>query len=218
MNYKYVIGIDEAGRGPLAGPVAIGAVLFSKNEYKKFKLRLNGKFKLESNILKDSKKLSENKREKWFKFMKDKQNLAQKSFSGGTEKDFRFLVVFSSAKTIDNKGINHAINIAIKKILLKFSVNKDKCLILLDGALKAPSIFLNQKTIIKGDEKEPIISLASIAAKVKRDRKMTSLSKKYFEYNFEKHKGYGVKAHYRIIKKYGICAIHRKSFLKKIFN
>src|SRR3990167_531228 len=132
MNYKYVIGIDEAGRGPLAGPVAIGAVLFSKNEYKKFKLRLNGKFKLESNILKDSKKLS---------------------------------------------------------------VNKDKCLILLDGALKAPSIFLNQKTIIKGDEKEPIISLASIAAKVKRDRKMTSLSKKYFEYNFEKHKGYGVKAH-----------------------
>ena len=77
---------------------------------------------------------------------------------------------------------------------------------------------MNQKTIIKGDEKESIISLASIAAKVKRDRKMTSLSKKYFEYNFEKHKGYGVKAHYRMIKKYGVCAIHRKSFLKKVFN
>ncbi|PIT97007.1 ribonuclease HII [Candidatus Campbellbacteria bacterium CG10_big_fil_rev_8_21_14_0_10_35_52] len=218
MNYKYVIGIDEAGRGPLAGPVAVGAVLFSKNEYKKFKFHLNGKFKSELNILKDSKKLSKNKREKWFKFMEEKQNFTQRLFFGKIKKDFRFLVVFSSAKIIDRRGINCAINTAIKKIFSKLSANEDECLILLDGALKAPSVFLNQKTIIKGDEKEPIISLASIVAKVKRDRKMISLSKKYPEYNFEKHKGYGVKAHYKMIKKYGICVLHRKSFLKNFLK
>jgi ribonuclease HII len=86
--------------------------------------------------------------------------------------------------------------------------------VLLDGGLKAPVEFKNQKTIIKGDEKEMVIALASICAKVLRDRKMNLLAKKYSNYGFEKHKGYGTKGHYEAIKKYGMLSVHRKSFLK----
>ena len=84
--------------------------------------------------------------------------------------------------------------------------------VLLDGALKAPPEY-SQETIINGDELIPIISLASIAAKVTRDRLMVELSKKYPEYSFEKHKGYGTAAHYEALKKHGPCDIHRRSFL-----
>ncbi|MEK7589740.1 MAG: ribonuclease HII [Patescibacteria group bacterium] len=199
MNYKYIIGIDEAGRGPLAGSVSVGAVLFSKEEYKKFKKEsektLTGR---------DSKKLSEKKREEWFKIIEVKKKAGVLNFSIG----------FSSAKVIDIYGIVYAINKAIEKIFSEFKMKSDECVVLLDGNLKAPKKFKNQKTIIKGDEKELIISLASIIAKVSRDRYIVNLSKKYPEYGFEKHKGYGTKVHYEMIEKHGICAIHRRTFLK----
>lgn len=195
MNYKYIIGIDEAGRGPIAGPVSVGAVFFDNSEYKKFKRK--------NKILigKDSKKLSKKKREEWFQKI---QKLCIEN-----------IVIFSSNKIIDKKGIVFAINTAIKKIFLRFNKNPKDCLILLDGNLKAPKIFKNQKTIIRGDEKEIIISLASIVAKVKRDEYMKKISKKYSNYFFEKHKGYGTKLHYKMLKKYGLCVIHRKTFLTK---
>ena len=85
--------------------------------------------------------------------------------------------------------------------------------IFLDGGLKAPVEYVNQKTIIKGDELFPVISLASIVAKVTRDNLMTKHSKEYPEYGFEKHSGYGTKTHYDAIKKYGLTPIHRKSFI-----
>lgn len=220
IKYKYIIGIDEAGRGPLAGPVAVGAVLFEKDKYEKFKKDVCGKglplkkFEAERKIgrrlvleeqthtiLKDSKKLSEKKREEWFEKIKG-------------NKKIRYAVCFISAKQIDKIGISKATENAIKRTLSKLEVKPKKSKILLDGTLKAPKEFKNQKTIIKGDEKEPIISLASIVAKVSRDRYLVKLSEKYPEYSFEKHKGYGTKLHYRMLKKRGICAIHRKSFLK----
>ena len=228
MNYKYIIGIDEAGRGPIAGPVAVGAVLFEIEEYEKFKKDAGGKglsssksiFKeersdgekfdlergktLRSNLLKDSKKLSEKKREEWFETIK-----------GLASNSLQFSVAFSSNKVIDTKGIVRAIEMAIEKIFAGFKLNSEECLVLLDGNLKAPKEFKNQKTIIKGDEKEPVISLASIVAKVNRDRYIVKLSEKYPEYYLEKHKGYGTKLHYEMIKKYGLCNIHRRSFLKK---
>lgn len=87
--------------------------------------------------------------------------------------------------------------------------------VLLDGGLRAPVHYTNQQTIIKGDEKELVIALASIVAKVTRDKRMVALAKKFPAYGFEKHKGYGTRAHYEAIKKHGITPHHRKSFLKE---
>lgn len=197
---EMIIGIDEAGRGPLAGPVAVGAVII-------LKLHHTPKF-WKSNFgnlpkLKDSKKLSEKQREVWFEFLKEEKK----------QGNLNFAVALVSEKVIDKQGIVKAIKIGISNCLKKLKADPDSVEILLDGSLKAPPEFVNQKTIIKGDESEPIISLASIVAKVTRDRTMVNLAKRYPGYGFEVHKGYGIKAHYKAIKKLGISVIHRKSYL-----
>jgi ribonuclease HII len=187
---KYIIGVDEVGRGPIAGPVAIGAFLIPRSlSWKDFK------------GLKDSKKLSEKVREEWFK----KLNVLPKA---------RFAVSFTSHTQIDRRGIVPAISSALTRSLKKLNVKPEECLILLDGGLRAPSEFINQKTIIKGDEKECAIACASIMAKVSRDRRMVTFARTYPKYGFEVHKGYGTKKHYEQISRLGACAIHRKSFLK----
>ncbi|MFQ5661651.1 MAG: ribonuclease HII [Candidatus Paceibacteria bacterium] len=211
MKYKYIIGIDEAGRGPLAGPVAVGAVLVPADAPQGLTVprsHLSRRYRSSSrndlmtfSRVKDSKKLTEIQREKIFEKIKENKNI-------------RYIVCFASARQIDKLGIVKAIGNALKKALAKLDANPNKCKILLDGTLKAPVKYKNKKTIIKGDEKEFVISLASIAAKVERDKKMQNFSKKYPKYNFEKHKGYGTKEHYRKIKKHGICDIHRKTFVK----
>ena len=103
-----------------------------------------------------------------------------------------------------------------KKFSKIFEKNSKESLVLLDGGLKAPKEYLNQRTIIKGDEKELAIALASIVAKVTRDRLMVKLARKYPGYDLEMHKGYGTAAHYKALKNKGFSPIHRKSFLKKI--
>lgn len=189
-SIKYIIGVDEVGRGPIAGPVAVGAFLIQKNlSWKDFKR------------LKDSKKLSASAREEWFKRLRKLPNT-------------RFVVSFTSHTVIDARGIVPAITSAIARSLKKLAVNPKECLVLLDGGLRAPEEFIYQKTIIKGDEKECAIACASVMAKVSRDRKMVNLSRKYPHYGFESHKGYGTQEHYARIKRYGLCAIHRKSFLR----
>lgn len=195
-QYKIVVGVDEVGRGPLAGPVAIGvcAIPFSKIIHLKEIGFFNG--------VKDSKKLSDKKREEWLskiKFFKSEGYLD-------------YCVSFASNKMIDKFGIVYSIKSALKDALKKIKINPENSIILLDGGLKAPKEFKNQKTIIKGDEKEPIISLASIAAKVARDKKMIKYSKKFPRYGFEIHKGYGTLLHRQNIKKYGLSELHRKSF------
>ena len=192
---KTVIGIDEVGRGPVAGPVAVGA----------FKIKTKLNFKNIKIPLRDSKKLSRVQRELWFKQIKVWQK----------EGKCDFTVTMISAKTIDKIGIAQSIKKALETSLYKLQP-KNTDIILLDGGLKAPIEFKNQKTIIKGDEKEPVISLASIAAKVTRDRYMFSQAKKYPKYGFENHVGYGTYAHYIAIKKHGMIDLHRRSFLKKI--
>lgn len=191
---KFIVGIDEAGRGPLAGPMAIGIVVLRKNH----KLSLSG--------IRDSKKLSPKGREEWFK----KISLWRK------EGKISFCVMFVSPKDIDTKGLSWGLRSLIEKGLKKISANPLNSMIFLDGGLKAPKNFKFQKTIIKGDEKIPVISLASIAAKVFRDRKMIALAKKYPKYGFEIHKGYGTLAHRKVIKKFGESPVHRKSFLTRI--
>lgn len=188
---KHIVGIDEAGRGPLAGPVAVGAVRINADFNKRF-------FK----GIKDSKKLTEKKREAWFKLVNKKKKEGQIDFA----------VSLISEKIIDKKGIVQAINLGINKCLVKLKISKDSK-IFLDGGIKAPADFIYQKTIIKGDEKVSVISLASICAKVTRDRYMVRLSKKYPKYGFDIHKGYGTLMHRKNIKKHGSSKVHRKSFL-----
>lgn len=192
-------GIDEAGRGPLAGPVAV-CVFGMKKGY-----RLKGFPKG-----RDSKKMSESEREKWFEiFSQEKKN-----------GNIFFEVCFGSVKDIDEKGIVYAINGAMKKCLNRLNkqnkIAKKSSQLLLDGALHAPPEFINQKTIIKGDEKEKLIACASIVAKVTRDRYVKRVSKKYPGYFFEIHKGYGTTKHIKAIKTKGLSSFHRKTFCKNI--
>ncbi len=195
MRY-YIIGVDEVGRGPLAGPVTV-AVAMIPREFSFGETRPN-----------DSKKISEKKREEWFLYAKE-------------HSDIFYATSNVSSRMIDKIGISKATILAVKRSLEKLSstwktdIQVEQVEILLDGLLHAPEQY-KQKTIIKGDEKEPIISLASIIAKVTRDRMMVEISKKYPQYGFESHKGYGTKKHYESIKKYGILDIHRKSFLKSL--
>jgi ribonuclease HII len=130
------------------------------------------------------------------------------------EGKLNFSVALVSNKIIDGKGITYAIRKGIEGVLEKISAEPNVSKVYLDGSLKAPSEFIDQETIIKGDEKIPVISLASIAAKVTRDRHMKEVAKLYVGYDFEIHKGYGTKAHMNFIKSLGICEIHRKTFVK----
>lgn len=196
---KYIIGIDEVGRGPLAGPVAVGAVAIDSAVY-------NSRLKKEFKGIRDSKKLSEKKREEWFKKIK----LAQ------MRGDIKFSVSFTAPTIIDKKGIVFSIQSALNKSLLNLKIKTETARIFLDGGLRAPKEYKNQKTIIHGDDLVQIISIASVVAKVTRDSLMVRFAKKFPQYGFERHKGYGTKAHYSAIKKYGITKIHRRSFLKNI--
>jgi len=208
---KYVIGIDEAGRGPLAGPVSVG--IFGAEE-KMGKWLLKNVFQ---NKLRDSKKLSPQKREEIYK----KFCLLKK------ENKISFSVSHVSNKTIDEKGISYATKLGIKKCLKKINLTpnpsprsrrgeKNELIIRLDGLLKAPPEFKNQKTIIKGDEKDVFIACASIVAKVLRDRLMCRLALKYPLYALQIHKGYGTKLHYSLLRKHGLSEIHRKSFCQNL--
>ncbi|MFZ2621398.1 MAG: ribonuclease HII [Minisyncoccia bacterium] len=196
---KIIAGVDEVGRGPLAGPVSVCIVSCEINIYKKLKnsrtLPAHGK---------DSKKLKPLEREK---FQKVLENLTK-------EKKISYSITHIGNKIIDSRGILFAINKAIFSNIKKLKLNPKNTEVLLDGNLKAPQEFKNQKTIIKGDEKEKIIAWASILAKVSRDTLMSRLSKKFPKYGFELHKGYGTEKHIKMIKKNGQTPIHRKTFLK----
>lgn len=190
---KYRIGIDEVGRGPIAGPVAVGAFVFLDKKASQF-------FK----GVKESKQLTEEKRELWF----------VKILEGQKKGLIDFSVVFQSEKIIDTKGISFAIKKCLTTSLNNLKINPKNALILLDGGLKAPEEYKHQKTIIKGDVKEQVIALASICAKVLRDRKMRGWAKKHPNYGFDVHKGYGTKRHYEAIKIHGLLPLHRKTFYK----
>jgi len=152
--------------------------------------------------VRDSKQISELGREIWFETLRKLE----------AEAGVRYIVQFSSALYIDTHGIVPAIKSAVARGLRTLAVDPAETHILLDGSLKAPPRFMYQETIIRGDETEPLISLASIAAKVRRDHLMRRLNLRYPEYGFDVHKGYGTKAHRELIQKHGLCAIHRRSF------
>lgn len=190
MKKRWVIGIDEAGRGALAGPVAVGAVLVPADfDFSQF------------SACADSKVLSPKIRERVFTEVRKAK--------------VRHAVALVPAATIDKKGITYAVALGIERILRKLDVEPEDVEVRLDGLLKAPAAYRFQKTIVKGDVTEPAISLASIMAKVTRDRRMVRLGKEYPAYAFEVHKGYGTSVHQSALKKKGLSPLHRRSFCKR---
>lgn len=194
-KHRYLIGIDEVGRGPLAGPVYVGAVMVPHDfDWKS------------AEGVRDSKKLTPRKREEWYEKL-NKMREAEK---------LNFTTASSTPEMIDERGIVFAISSALAECLKNIDAYPAECEILLDGSLHAPPQFARQKTIIHGDDIEPVISMASIVAKVERDSLMTNLGAQFPEYGFETHKGYGTSAHCSAIKQYGLCVLHRKSFCRKL--
>ena len=196
-GYKTIVGLDEVGRGPLCGPVTTAAVIVnSKSQIK------DRNFKEILKNARDSKKLSEKQREKIFKLIQKCPNI-------------KFTISSVGPKTIDKINISEATKKAMKNCLNKIlpKRNLKKTLILIDGnRILDKNLKISQKAIVKGDNKIFSIALASIIAKVTRDRKMEKLSLQYPKYYFHQHKGYGTKLHKKLIKKYGPCKIHRKSY------
>lgn len=190
-GFACIVGIDEAGRGPLAGPVSAGAVFVSERDFKE--LRKN-------KLIKDSKLLSEIKRKEVFE-----QIINDKRFKWG--------IGIISEKIIDKVNILEATKLAMIKAVKDLErKNKIKAdFLILDGKMKI-NLEIEQKSIVAADRKVFSVSVASIIAKVRRDELMLKYDKLYPQYNFKKHKGYGTKEHIEKIKEYGRCEIHRKSF------
>lgn len=180
-----IAGVDEAGRGPLAGPVTAAAVVLPEDAV------IDG--------LNDSKKLSEKRREELFDVIRDKA--------------LAYAVYSVDEKRIDEINILQATFEAMRGAVGALDVIPD--LVLVDGN-RSPGLELPCETVVKGDSKSMSIAAASILAKVTRDRYMRRMAEIYPGYGFEKHKGYGTKAHYEAIERLGICDIHRRTFLKNI--
>lgn len=185
-GYKFICGVDEAGRGPLAGPVCAAAVILPTD--------------CEIEGLNDSKKLSEKKRELLFDIIK--------------EKAIAYNIAYGTLEEIEKYNILVATYIAMNRAINGLSQKPDFALI--DGNRVPKGIAIPCETVVKGDMKSCSIAAASILAKVTRDRLMIEYGEKYPQYNFKKHKGYGTKEHYEAIKQYGVCEIHRLSFLKNV--
>lgn len=188
---RFIVGIDEVGRGPLAGPVAVGAVALTPLLQRKFR------------AIKESKQLSPAQREVW-----------NAKILAAVNDELRISVAMVSAKEIDRIGIAPAIKKALAKALSSLALDPKECTVLLDGGLTAPPEYTHQETIIRGDASETTIAMASVIAKVKRDAHMVRLASKYPNYNFAQHKGYGTKAHIEALFCHGLSEIHRKSFCR----
>ena len=187
-GFKYICGVDEAGRGPLAGPVCAAAVILPIDA--------------EIEGLNDSKKLSEKKREALFDII--------------CEKAVAYCVAYGTLEEIEELNILEATFLAMNRSIEGLSVKADYALI--DGNRVPKGIKIPCETVVKGDAKSCSVAAASILAKVTRDRLLLEYDKKYPEYNFKKHKGYGTKEHTELILKHGPCEIHRLSFLKNILG
>lgn len=187
-GYKVICGIDEAGRGPLAGPVHAAAVVLPIG--------------LEIEGLNDSKKLTEKKREQLFDII--------------CEKAIDYSIGVATEQEIDEINILNATFLAMHRAVEGLKIKPDYALI--DGNQYPKIPFVMEETVVKGDAKSMSIAAASILAKVSRDRFMLQKAEEYPQYQFEKHKGYGTKVHYEAIREYGPSPIHRLTFLKKFYG
>lgn len=185
-GFSFVCGVDEAGRGPLMGPVCAAAVILPED--------------CEIDGLNDSKKLSEKKREQLFPII--------------TEKALAYSVAFASVEEIEKFNILEATFLAMNRAIEGLNLPAEYALI--DGNKIPKGIKIPAEAVVKGDAKSMSIAAASVLAKVSRDRLMENYDKEFPQYNFLKHKGYGTAEHIALIKEFGPCPLHRMSFLKNI--
>jgi len=191
QGYSFVVGLDEVGRGPLAGPVCAAAVCFVVT-----KQTAAAKLKVFDG-LKDSKKLSVKQREQWYEILT-------------THPDIKWGVGLLSAKVIDRINILEATKLAMKKALENLNVATEYLLI--DGNFLLEDLSISQKAVVRGDSKIVSCAAASIIAKVTRDRLMVRYHQQHPQYGFNAHKGYGTRRHIAAIKKHGACRLHRRTF------
>ncbi len=182
-GYTYIVGVDEAGRGPLAGPVVAAAIAVTEP--------------LKLSEIKDSKALSPEKREELDQLLRESGFV----FSYGVRESYH----------IDREGISQASKMAMVEAVEKLGISPKETLVLIDGPWKIPTGY-PQLPIVKGDAKVPLISAASILAKAKRDRIMNELELFYPGYDFSKNKGYPTRKHLEQVKRLGPSPIHRRSF------
>lgn len=186
-GFSVICGVDESGRGPLAGPVCAAAVILPEH--------------CEIAGLDDSKKLSDKRRRELFPIIQ--------------EKALAWGVAFASESEIDEINILQATFLAMKRAVSQLSVKPG--LLLIDGN-RETDFGLPVQTVVRGDSLSANIAAASVLAKVTRDDRMLELAKIYPEYGFDIHKGYGTRAHYEALQKFGPCPVHRRSFLKKFYG
>ena len=186
-GYRLICGVDEAGRGPLAGPVCAAAVILPEH--------------LEIPGLNDSKKLSDKRRRELFPIIQ--------------ESALAYGIGFASPEEIDEINILQATFLAMRRAISQLHVTPD--LALLDGN-RETDFGVPCRTVIKGDSLSANIAAASVLAKVSRDDFMIAQAEKYPQYGFDIHKGYGTRAHYTALEQYGVCPLHRMSFLKKFYE
>ncbi|MBQ3133506.1 MAG: ribonuclease HII [Clostridia bacterium] len=187
-GYPILAGVDEAGRGPLCGPVCAAAVVLPPD--------------VEIEGINDSKKLSEKKREALFDVI--------------TEQAISYGIGFASVEEIEEINILNATFLAMCRAVSQLSV--EPALVLVDGNRTPTGLALPSRTVIKGDASSASIAAASILAKVSRDRLLLEMDAQYPQYGFAKHKGYGTAAHYEALRQYGPSPVHRMSFLKKFYQ
>lgn len=186
-DFPVVCGVDEAGRGPLAGDVYAAAVILREGTL--------------IDYLNDSKKLSEKRREELFDIIKEKAQA--------------YCIATASVEEIDRLNILNAAMLAMKRAVEGLDIMPDIALI--DGN-RLPDLSCKMQYVIKGDAVSASIAAASVLAKVARDRYMREIAEKYPQYAFDKHKGYGTKLHYEMLEKYSISDVHRRTFLKKLYD
>ncbi|MCI5536062.1 MAG: ribonuclease HII [Clostridiales bacterium] len=184
-GYKYIAGVDEVGRGPLAGPVVAAAVILPED--------------FDVPGVDDSKKLSEKRREELFDII--------------TERAVAYGIGMADHSIIDEINILQATKLAMKEAISSLQQQPDYILF---DAMRIDDLEIPQESVIKGDAKVLAVAAASIVAKVTRDRMMAEYSAEYPGYAFEKNKGYGTKAHYEGLRAYGMCPIHRRTFLRNL--
>lgn len=189
MRYKWIGGIDEAGRGPLAGPVSVALVIApSRFRFRHPKL----------GRIRDSKKMTPRRRLMWYEFLTNHPKLY-------------WTHSHVACRVIDRVNIARAVDRGVKRLVLKTKKKPD--FVFLDGSLSLMGK-IPHKVVIKGDEKIPVVSAASIIAKVRRDRYMIKMAKKFPRYNFEVHKGYGTRKHIQLIRALGPSPLHRSTFIR----
>lgn len=219
QGYKLIVGLDEAGRGPLAGPVVAAAIMIKPEHFLKQSARRSTEIFEKNFGIRDSKKLSVKQREKFYKILTSHENI-------------KWGIGIVSEKAIDKINILEATKLAMFRAIKNLNIKPDYLLVDGNQALKFSEKFkmlgralsvtecsgfkinskIPQKSVIKGDEKVFSCSAAGIIAKVTRDRIMQKMHKKYPRYAFNFHKGYGTKLHIKNLQDFGPCKIHRKTF------